>query len=51
MNPELFPLKKEPFFRELSLKKFPFVIIYEVFNDEIIIYSVFYTYRDPSKRP
>jgi hypothetical protein len=31
-NPELFPLKKEPYFRELSLKKFPFVIIYEVFN-------------------
>ncbi|SHN19861.1 type II toxin-antitoxin system RelE/ParE family toxin [Flavobacterium xinjiangense] len=51
MNPELFPLKKEPFFRELSLKKFPFVIIYEVFNDEIIIYSVFHTYRDPSKKP
>ena len=30
-NPVLFPIKKVPFFRELPLKKFPFVIIYEVF--------------------
>ncbi|WP_158614880.1 hypothetical protein [Flavobacterium sp. RSP15] len=51
MNPELFPLKKEPFFRELSFKTFPFVIIFEVFNDGIIIYSDFHTYRDPSKKP
>jgi len=26
-NPELFPIKKVPFYRELPLKKFPFVII------------------------
>jgi hypothetical protein len=29
-NPELFSIKKTPFYRELPLKKFPFVIIYEI---------------------
>jgi plasmid stabilization system protein ParE len=50
-NPELFPIKKTPFYRELTLKKFPFVIIYEVFQDEVIIYSVFHTSRNPTKKP
>lgn len=50
-NPELFAIKKEPCFRELALKKFPFIIIYEVFKDEIIIYSIFHTYRNPSQKP
>jgi hypothetical protein len=51
VDPELFAIKKQPCFRELTLKKFPFVIIYEVFNDEIIIYSVFHTFRNPSEKP
>jgi len=48
-NPELFSIKKPPFFRELPLKKFPFVIIYEIFQNEVIIYSVFHTSRNPKK--
>jgi hypothetical protein len=51
VDPELFAIKKQPCFRELTLKKFPFVIIYEVFNDEIIMYSVFHTFRNPSEKP
>jgi len=50
-NPELFSIKKAPFYRELPLKKFPFVIIYEVFQNEVIIYSVFHTSRNPTKKP
>lgn len=50
-NPELFSIKKTPFYRELPLKKFPFVIIYEVFQNEVIIYSVFHTSRNPTKKP
>lgn len=50
-NPELFPIKKVPFYRELPLKKFPFVIIYEVFQDKEIVYSVFHTSRNPTKKP
>ena len=50
-NPELFSIKKSPFFRELPLKKFPFVIVYEIFQNEVIIYSVFNTSRNPTKKP
>jgi hypothetical protein len=41
INPELFEIKKQPCFRELTLVKFPFVIIYEIIGNEIIIHSVF----------
>ncbi len=50
-NPELFSIKKPPFYRELALKKFPFVIVYEIFQNEVIIYSVFHTSRNPTKKP
>lgn len=50
-NPELFSIKKPPFYRELPLKKFPFVIIYEIFQNEVVIYSVFHTSRNPIKKP
>ena len=50
-NPELFIIKKPPFYRELPLKKIPFVIIYEIFQDEVIIYSIFHTSRNPTKKP
>ncbi|CAL2092858.1 conserved protein of unknown function [Tenacibaculum sp. 190524A02b] len=45
-----FELKRKPVFRELPLKMFPFVIIYEQYKDEIIVYSVFNTDQDPSKK-
>lgn len=51
INPELFSIKKPPFYRELPLKKFPFVIVYEIFQNEVIIYSVFHTSRNPTKKP
>lgn len=50
-NPELFQIKKEPFFRELPLKKFPFIIVFEIFNDEVFIHSVFHTSRNPLNKP
>ena len=45
-----FEIKREPVFRELPLKRFPFVIIYEEFNGKIIVYSVFNTSLNPSKK-
>lgn len=45
-----FELKRKPVFRELPLKRFPYVIIYEQFKDQIIIYSVFNTDQDPNKK-
>lgn len=50
-NPELFPVKRKSIYREVSLKKFPFTIIYEIMKDEVIIYSVFHTSRNPDKKP
>lgn len=50
-HPELFEIKKEPGYRELTLVKFPFVIIYEIIGNEVIVYSVFHTSRNPKKKP
>jgi plasmid stabilization system protein ParE len=50
-NPELFEIKKKPGYREMTLVKFPFVIIYEIIGAEIIIYSVFHTSRNPERKP
>lgn len=48
-NPKHFQIKFNKT-REAFIKDFPFVIIYEVFEDEIIVYSVFHTSRNPSKK-
>ncbi|SDS25922.1 hypothetical protein SAMN05216503_2481 [Polaribacter sp. KT25b] len=45
-----FQIKRKPVFRELALKRFPYIIIYEFTNEEIYIYSVFNTYQDPIKK-
>lgn len=50
-NPELFEIKKQPSYRELILVKFPFVIIYEIIQNEVIIHSVFHTSRNSQRKP
>lgn len=50
-NPELFEIKKQPFYRELPLEKYPFVIIYEILNKKVLIHSVFHTSRNPQLKP
>ena len=47
----LFPVKRYPAYRELPLKRFPFVIIYEQTTFEIYVFSVFNTDQDPAKKP
>jgi mRNA-degrading endonuclease RelE of RelBE toxin-antitoxin system len=49
-NPLQYPLKRKPY-REAFIKKFPYVIIYEVLEDEVIVYSVFNTHRNPHDKP
>lgn len=39
-NPQHFPQKREPY-REAFLKRFPFLVIYEIVKNKVIIYSVF----------
>lgn len=50
-SPELFEIKKQPFYRDLALVKFPFVIIYEILNNDVLIHSVFHTSRNPEEKP
>jgi len=48
-NPQHFPQKRKPY-REVFVKRFPFLIIYEVEEEKIIVYSVFNTWQNPSKK-
>jgi hypothetical protein len=45
-----FELKRKPTFRELPLKRFPYVIIYELRDKTIFVYSVFNTNQDPLRK-
>jgi len=49
-NKALFEVKRKPVFRELPLKRFPHIIIYEEFQSQIIVYSVFNTHQEPIKK-
>lgn len=48
-NPMLFPVKFNHI-RESVVKKFPFVINYEISETEIIILAIFNTYQNPVKK-
>lgn len=50
-NPELFSIKRKSIYREMPIKKFPFIVIYEIIGNEVIVYSVFHTSRNPDKKP
>ncbi len=45
-----YEVKRKPY-REAFIKKFPFIIIYEILENTIVVYSVFNTNRSPSKKP
>jgi plasmid stabilization system protein ParE len=48
-NPKHFPQKRKPY-REAFIKRFPFLIVYEITKNKIIIYSVFNTWQNPEKK-
>lgn len=48
-NPEHFPQKRKPY-REAFIKRFPFLIIYEIKDNNIVVYSVFNTWLSPNKK-
>lgn len=48
--PYHYQIKRKPY-REAHVKDFPFIIIYEIENNSIIVYSVFNTSRNPNKKP
>lgn len=48
-NPEHFPQKRKPY-REAFIKRFPFLIIYEITKHSVIVYSVFNSWQNPEKK-
>ena len=50
LYPEHYQIKRKPY-REAVVKDFPYVIIFEIIENSIIVYAVFNTYLDPSKKP
>ncbi|MCS3867118.1 plasmid stabilization system protein ParE [Chryseobacterium ginsenosidimutans] len=49
-NPFHYSLKSNQF-REAYIQKFPYVIIYQIIESEIIIFSVFNTHQNPQRKP
>jgi len=49
-HPKHFHIKRNPY-RESFIKKFPYLIIYELIGNKVIVYSVFNTYKNPIKKP
>lgn len=49
INPFLFQIKFDTF-REIPLKKFPFVIVYELIDHSIIVNAIFHTSRNPESK-
>ncbi|WP_103864250.1 type II toxin-antitoxin system RelE/ParE family toxin [Aquimarina sp. I32.4] len=49
-NPKHYPVKKNPY-REVWIKKYPYLIVYEIIKNKIVIYSIFNTWQDPKKKP
>jgi len=48
-HPKHFQIKKK--YREAFLKKFPYLIIFDVIDDKIIVLAVFNNHQNPQKKP
>lgn len=48
-NPKHFPQKRKPY-REAFIKRFPFLIVYEITKNKVIVYAVFNTWQNPDKK-
>lgn len=49
IHPKHFPQKRKPY-REAFIKRFPFLVIYEIAKEKVIVYSVFNTWQNPEKK-
>ncbi len=43
-------IDKQKIIRDVKLKSFPYLVVYEIEGDNVIIYSVHCGYRNPDKR-
>ena len=49
VNPNIYSYYEKPV-RQGLLKKFPYQVVYENFDEDIVIYSVFMAKQNPSKK-
>lgn len=49
LNPRLFPAYRKSL-KKVAMRRFPYIIIYEIENTSIIVYAVFHTSRNPASR-
>ncbi len=49
-NPKLFQIKKNDY-REAYIRKFPYLVIFEIEENKVVVYSVFNTPQNPEKKP
>lgn len=49
LNPSVYSYFEKPV-RQGKIDRFPYIIIYEVFDDLIVVYSVFMAKRNPSRK-
>ncbi len=49
-NPLTYSYYDEPSVRQGKLNRFPYVVVYEVYETTIVIYSVFMTKRNPDEK-
>ena len=49
--PEHYQIKYRKKYREAVLKRFPYLIIYEIIKNEVVVYSVFPSKDNPNKKP
>ena len=47
--PKHFPQKRKPY-REAFIKRFPFLVIYEILKEKVLVYSIFNTWQNPEKK-
>lgn len=48
-NPETYSYYEKPV-RQGTIKRFPYTVVYEIFGDTIVIYSVFMYRQNPDKK-
>jgi plasmid stabilization system protein ParE len=48
--PKHYQIKRKPY-REVFVKNFPFLIIYEIIENSIVVYAVFHTSKNPNNKP
>lgn len=47
---ESFPVKLEDSIRELCLSIFPYIIVYEIVEEEVRVYRIFATAQNPNRK-